>query len=67
VPFPFIIARDDASGDGPRRPGIRSEIRKSSQPKRLIVLEGSAHSQFLFDTDQSERVMHEILLFLSAK
>jgi hypothetical protein len=28
------------------------------------VLEGSAHAQFLFDTDQGERVMREILRFL---
>jgi hypothetical protein len=31
------------------------------------MLEGSAHAQFLFQTDQAERVMNEILRFLSAK
>jgi hypothetical protein len=30
------------------------------------VLPGSAHAQFLFQTDQSARVMREILRFLSA-
>jgi hypothetical protein len=30
------------------------------------VLEGSAHAQFLFQTDQSDRVMREVLQFLSA-
>jgi hypothetical protein len=29
------------------------------------VLEGTAHAQYLFQTDQSDRVMHEILQWLS--
>ena len=63
----FIVARDDASGDGPRLPGIRAQYEKAPQPKELIVLKGSAHAQFLFQTDQAERVMREILRFLSTK
>jgi pimeloyl-ACP methyl ester carboxylesterase len=63
----FIVARDDASGDGPRLPGIRAKYEKAPEPKELVLLEGSAHAQFLFDTDQGERVMREILRFLSAK
>jgi pimeloyl-ACP methyl ester carboxylesterase len=62
----FIVARDDASGSGPRLPGIRAQYEKAPEPKELIVLEGSAHAQFLFQTDQGERVMREILRFLSA-
>jgi pimeloyl-ACP methyl ester carboxylesterase len=62
----FIVARDDASEDGPRLPGIREQYEKAPQPKALIILDGSAHAQFLFDSDQSERVMREILQFLSA-
>ncbi len=65
-PSLFIVARDDASGDGPRLPGIRAKYEKAPEPKKLILLEGSAHAQFLFDTDQGERVMREILRFLSA-
>jgi pimeloyl-ACP methyl ester carboxylesterase len=61
----FIVARDDSNGAGPRLPGIRAQYEKAPQPKELIVLEGSAHAQFLFQTDQSDRVMHEILRFLS--
>ena len=61
----FIVARDDTSGDGPRLPGIRAQYEKAPQPKELIVLDGSAHAQFLFQTDQGERVMREILRFLS--
>jgi pimeloyl-ACP methyl ester carboxylesterase len=63
-PVLFIVARDDASEDGPRLPRIREQYEKAPQPKELIVLEGSAHAQFLFQTDQSERVMREILRFL---
>jgi hypothetical protein len=33
----------------------------------LIVLDGSAHAQFLFQTDQNARVIHEIVRFLSAQ
>jgi len=61
-----IIARDDASGDGPRLPGIQAAWKKVPEPKELIILEGSAHAQFLFQTDQGERVMREILRFLLA-
>ena len=64
----FIVARDDSrSGDGLRLPGIREQYEKAPKPKELIVLDGSAHAQFLFQTDQGERVMREILRFLSAK
>jgi pimeloyl-ACP methyl ester carboxylesterase len=61
----FIVARDDANDRGPRLPGIRAQYEKAPQPKQLIVVDGSAHAQFLFQTDQGARVMHEILRFLS--
>jgi hypothetical protein len=44
-----------------------SALRRGHPPKALIILDGSAHAQFLFQTDQGERVMREILHFLSAK
>jgi pimeloyl-ACP methyl ester carboxylesterase len=62
----FIVARDDTSGSGPRLPGIQAQYEKAPQPKQLIVLDGSAHAQFLFQTDQSARVMREMVRFLSA-
>jgi pimeloyl-ACP methyl ester carboxylesterase len=62
----FIVARDDANDDGPRLPGIRAQYEKAPEPKQLIILDGSAHAQFLFQTDQGERVMREIVRFLSA-
>ena len=65
-PILYIVARDDANADGPRLPKIRAQYEKSPEPKELIVIDGSAHAQFLFQTDQSDRVMREILRFLSA-
>lgn len=66
-PSLFIVARDDASEDGPRLPRIRTDYEKAPEPKELIILDGSAHAQYLFQTDQGERVMREILRFLTAK
>jgi pimeloyl-ACP methyl ester carboxylesterase len=63
----FIVARDDTSEDGPRLPGIRAQFEKTPEPKQLIIVDGSAHAQFLFQTDQGEKVMREILDFLSAR
>jgi pimeloyl-ACP methyl ester carboxylesterase len=62
----FIVARGDSNDSGPRLPGIRAQFEKAPQPKELIVLDGSAHAQFLFHSDQSARVMHEIMRFLFA-
>jgi pimeloyl-ACP methyl ester carboxylesterase len=61
----FIVARDDANDDGPRLPKIRANYEAVVGPKELIVLDGSAHAQFLFATPQGERLMREILRFLS--
>ena|SRR6267154_909000 len=58
----YIVA--PANSHGPRLPRIQKQYEKSPQPKELIVLNGSAHAQFLFQTDQGERVMREILRFL---
>lgn len=61
----YLVARDDSSGSGPRLPGIRAQYEKSPHPKQLLVLDGSAHAQLLFQTEQGERVMREILRFLN--
>ncbi len=66
-PVLFIVARDDANSAGPRLPGIRAQYEKALEPKELIVLDGSAHAQYLFQTDQGERVMREVLRFLSER
>lgn len=62
----FIVARDDGNDAGPRLPGIRAQYEKAPQPKRLIVLDGSAHAQYLFQTESAGRVMREMLGFLKA-
>ena len=66
VPKLLIIARDDANDDGLRLPKIRAEWQKVPEPKEMIILDGSAHAQFLFQTDQAGRVIREILRFLTA-
>jgi alpha-beta hydrolase superfamily lysophospholipase len=63
----WIVARDDASAGGLRLPGIREQYAKAPEPKKLIVLDGSAHAQFLFATGQGERVMRDIVTFLNGK
>ena len=61
----FILARDDENADGPRLPRIREQYEKASEPKDMVILDGSAHAQFIFQTNQGERLMSEILRFLS--
>lgn len=63
----FITCRDDLNGDGsPRLTRIREQYEQAPEPKELVILEGSAHAQYIFGTDQGERLMQEILRFLSA-
>jgi pimeloyl-ACP methyl ester carboxylesterase len=64
-PLLIIVARADADQEGLRLPRIRDWFDKAPQPKELIVLDGSAHAQFLFQTDQANRVMKEVLRFLA--
>ena len=64
----FIMSRDDIIGDNqPRLPAIRQQYERASGPKSFVILEGSAHAQALFATAQSERVMREIITFLSGR
>jgi pimeloyl-ACP methyl ester carboxylesterase len=63
----FILTRDDTSGSGLRLPGFLKAYEATSEPKRMILLEGSAHAQFMFQSEHSDRVMREILDFLNAK
>jgi pimeloyl-ACP methyl ester carboxylesterase len=63
----FIVSREDSNTSGPRLPGIRAQFERAPEPKQLIVVDGSAHAQFLFQSDQSARVMDEIVRFLSGK
>ena len=62
----YIVARNDSNGDGPRLPNIAKSYQRAQQPKQLVILEGSAHAQFLFATNQGSRLLQEILHFLTA-
>ena len=63
----FVVAREDTTGNGTRRlVRIQEQFDKAPEPKRLIVLDGAAHAQWLFQTDQGPRLMDELLQFLSA-
>jgi acetyl esterase/lipase len=63
----FIVSRNDADGSGTfRLPEMREDYKKVPPPKQFVVLKGSAHAQFLFKTDQGDRLMKVILQFLSA-
>lgn len=63
----FVVARDDANDAGLRLPKIRAQYDKTPEPKALVILEGAAHAQRIFATEQSERLMREILRFLAAR
>lgn len=62
----FIVSREDrGSGDRLRLPEIEEQYRRAPHPKELLLVEGSAHAQFLFATDQGERLLEHILRFLA--
>lgn len=63
----FVVTRDDANTAGVRLPKIRAQYEKTPEPKELLILEGSAHGQRIFETEQGDRLMREILRFLRTK
>jgi pimeloyl-ACP methyl ester carboxylesterase len=63
----FVVARDDSNGSGPRLPAITRNCEQSPKPHQLIVLNGSAHAQFLFPTSEGPHLMRILLDFLSPK
>lgn len=65
VPLLVIVTREDANSEGLRLPGIEREFAKVPAKKELVILEGSAHAQFMFDTDHSATIMKKIIKFLS--
>ena len=56
----FAVSRGDSLAAK-----VQEQFQKSPEPKELLLLEGSAHAQFLFQTDQGERLLKKILEFLS--
>ena len=59
----FIVSRNDRSASGPRLPEIRKHFERVPEPKKLVIVDGSAHAQLLFDTDQGPKVMEQIIRF----
>ena len=64
VPLLMIVGRDDKSSSGLRLPRIEAWFRNARQPKKMVVLDSAEHAQYLFLSEQGERVMREILAFL---
>jgi pimeloyl-ACP methyl ester carboxylesterase len=63
----FIVSRGDLGpGDVPRLTKLRAQYEQAPQPKQLVILDGSAHAQYIFQTDQGARLLREILRFLTA-
>jgi len=64
----YILCRDDVQGENtPRLPNIRAQYEKVPGPKQMIVLDCSAHAQFIFQTPQAGRLMREIVRFLQTR
>ncbi len=62
----FIVSRGDTTASGvPRLVAIRRQYELAPGPKELLVLEGSAHAQFLFQTAEADRLLAVIVAFLS--
>jgi dienelactone hydrolase len=62
----FIVARNDANAAGLRLPAIRRQYERSPGPKELLILDGDQHAQFLFQSDQRERLTDALWQFLGA-
>jgi hypothetical protein len=61
-----ITAREELGpGYNPRLPRIQEQFDRAPEPKELVILEGAAHAQYFFDSEQGERLLREILRFLT--
>jgi len=62
----FVVARGDTTADGtPRLTRIREQFDRAPEPKRLLVVDGAEHAQWLFRTDRGDQILREIVTFLS--
>lgn len=63
----FIVAQDDPGpGGAPRLTAIRAQYEKARDPKELMVVAGRAHAQEIFATPEGNRVLREVIRFLTA-
>jgi hypothetical protein len=46
---------------------IREQYRRAPEPKRLVLLPGTAHGQHIFATDQAERLRTTVAEFLEQR
>jgi dienelactone hydrolase len=53
-----------ASHDEGMASDVQRQYARAPQPKRLILLDGSAHAQHIFNTDQAQRLTDAIVQFL---
>lgn len=62
----FFATRDDANSAGLRLPGIQAMFDRAPEPKRFVLLEGSAHAQRILAEADGARLMRDIVRFLTA-
>ena len=64
----FAVARNDLGSDArPRLPTVRDQFRKAPRPKQLLILEGSAHGQLMFEASEGATLLREVRRFLVAR
>lgn len=64
-PLLIIMTRDDKNSEGLRLPNIQKNFDKAPKPKKLVLLDGDAHAQFMFDDAKlNDKVMKKIIKFL---
>lgn len=57
----FIVSEGDRLAAS-----VQSQYKKAAKPKRLEILEGSAHAQHIFKTNQAEKLTNLIFDFLDS-
>jgi pimeloyl-ACP methyl ester carboxylesterase len=63
----FVVSEGDKDPSGSLLvTRIKESYRQADEPKQLLVLEGSAHAQAIFNTEYGQQLMDQIVLFLSA-
>jgi pimeloyl-ACP methyl ester carboxylesterase len=55
----YIASRNESLA-----PTVRAQYKRAPEPKKLILLDGSAHAQNIFDTDQAQNLSDAITKFL---
>jgi hypothetical protein len=62
----FAVAQGDLDPSGaPLLDKITQSYIAASEPKELLIVDGSAHAQALFRTDRGAELMSKIVSFLS--